>query len=282
MSGWIEAARLVVPAEEEYAYRLLLSEYLRRDVIRRAVGGLGLPEGSRGLDAGCGIGGPATLLAGAVGGRGHVTAVDIDGGMLSHAADIAKRCGLSGRVTFSKGDIENLPFDDGEFDWLVSIDCFGYPSLEDPHGSLAGLGRVVRPGGTVALMGWTSQQVLPGYPSLEARLNTGSSLVLAGTARGSPETSFARAPQWFSKAGMHDLTCRTYAGDVAAPLESDERQAMLSLFDMLWGNAEPHVSAADRSELQRLCSAESPDCILGLPGYHAFFTYTVATGEVGE
>jgi hypothetical protein len=30
-----------------------------------------------------------------------------------------------------------------------------------------------------------------------------------------------------------------------------------------------------------LCSPTSPECILDVPGYYAFFTYTMFTGEVG-
>jgi demethylmenaquinone methyltransferase/2-methoxy-6-polyprenyl-1,4-benzoquinol methylase len=58
------------------------------------------------------------------------------------------------------------------------------------------------------------------------------------------------------------------------------RIALISLFDMLWGQPQPTVSPADWSEYQRLCHPESPDFILNLPDYYAFFTYTLFKGIV--
>jgi demethylmenaquinone methyltransferase/2-methoxy-6-polyprenyl-1,4-benzoquinol methylase len=47
----------------------------------------------------------------------------------------------------------------------------------------------------------------------------------------------------------------------------------------LW-NVPAEAPEADRLEYQRLCRAASPDFILNLPEYYAFFTYTVFTGTV--
>src|SRR4030066_103465 len=47
----------------------------------------------------------------------------------------------------------------------------GGAGARGPGAAGRGLARVVRPGGPVALLVWSSQTLLPGYPRLEARLN---------------------------------------------------------------------------------------------------------------
>lgn len=55
------------PEMDAYAQRLAVSNPLIEPVVRSAIQALQIPPGSRGLDAGCGIGLQALLLAEAVG-----------------------------------------------------------------------------------------------------------------------------------------------------------------------------------------------------------------------
>ena len=139
--------------------------------------GLQLPAGSRGLDAGCGIGLQALLLGQAVAPGGHVTALDSKPEFLVRARGIAANSGLSEQISFQKGDVNKLPFDDDTFDWAWCADTIwagpketGCPA-EDPLPLVKELARVVRPGGSVAFLYWSSQKLLPGYPLLEGRFN---------------------------------------------------------------------------------------------------------------
>ena len=45
-------------------------------------------------------------------------------------------------------------------------------------------------------------------------------------------------------------------------------------------NVEPELSEEDWAECRRLCLAESPEFILDLPDYYAFFTYSMFRGRV--
>ena len=80
-----------------------------------------------------------------------------------------KKAGLSERITFREGDVNQLPFDDDTFDWAWSVDCVGYAPME-PLPLVQELARVVKPGGSVAILAWSSEMLLPGHPLLEARL----------------------------------------------------------------------------------------------------------------
>ena len=270
-----------VPNTDNYAHKLSLSDPLREPAIRSAIRALQLPFGSRGLDAGCGIGSHTLLLAEAVGPAGHVTGLDLSPEFLVHAREIAEKSSLSKQVFFQEGDVNKPPFDDDTFDWVWSVDCVGYPAAESLS-LLKELARVVKPGGSVAILGWSSQQLLPGYPLLEARLNA-PSLAIAPFFKGkSPELHFLRALGWFREAGLKEPTAQTFVGDVHAPLSDDLRSALMSLFEMLWGEAQSEVTQEDWVEFQRLCQPKSSDFILNLPDYYAFFTYSLFLGKVAK
>ena len=266
---------------DAYIRRLVESNPLREPTLRSAIQALQLPSGSRGLDAGCGIGSHTLLLAEAVGPGGHVTGLDLSPEFLAHARKVVKKSSLSEQVSFLEGDVNKLPFDEDTFDWVWSVDCVGYAPLE-PLPVVKELARVVKPGGSVAILAWSSQQLLPGYPLLEARLNATASGIAPFVKGKRPELHFLRALGWFRKAGLEEPTAQTFVGDVHAPLSDDIRRALVSLFEMLWGKPQLEVSQEDWAEYQRLCLPESPDFILNLPGYYAFFTYSMFRGEVAK
>jgi len=258
---------------------LLQANTLREPMLRSIIHSLQLPRGSHGLDAGCGIGLQAFLLAEAVSVQGHVTGLDILPELLAYGDYLAAKAGLSERVTFRAGNVNCLPFDDASFDWAWSADCIGYPAGELAP-LLQELLRVVKPGGSVILLGWSSQQLLPGYPLLEARLNATCSGYIPFLRDKHPEVNFLRALTVFRNAGLEEVTAQTFVGDVQAPLHHDERIALTSLFQMLWGAPPPDVSLEDRAEYKRLCTSDSADFILDIPDYYAFFTYSMFRGRV--
>jgi demethylmenaquinone methyltransferase/2-methoxy-6-polyprenyl-1,4-benzoquinol methylase len=262
-----------------YIQRLMESNPLREPLLRSIVRSLKLPAGSRGLDAGCGIGHPAILLADSLGPKGHVTGLDILPELLAYGARLVEKAGLSGRITFREGDVSRLPFENDSFDWLWSADCIGYPA-GDLTGILAELKRVVKPGGRIILLGWTSQQFLPGYPLLEARLNGTCSGYLPFLKDKPPELNFMRALGALRKTGLEDIQAKTFVQDILSPLDNGQRAALASLFDMLWGTPQPEVSARDWEEFQRLCQPSSQDFILDIPDYYGFFTCSVFEGTV--
>ena len=268
-----------MPDADLIIQNLLEANPLREPALRSIIESLQLPRGSHGLDAGCGIGLQAFLLADAVGPAGHVTGLDIMPELLNYGEDLASRAGLSERVTFRLGDVSCLPFEDNTFDWAWSADCIGYPA-GDLAPLLQELMRVVRPGGSVILLGWSSQQLLPGYPLLEARLNATCSGYIPFFKEQRPEVNFMRALTVFRNGGLEETTAQTFVGDVRSPLSNDERTALTSLFLMLWGAPQPEASAEDLVEYKRLCTPGSTEFILDVPDYYAFFTNTMFCGRV--
>jgi len=247
--------------------------------MREAIQALQLPAGSRGLDAGCGAGTPALLLAEAVGATGRVTGVDTNPLFLDHAKKTAEESGLEKRVSFQHGDVNDLPFDDDAFDWAWSVDCVGFIPAR-PVPLIRELARVVRPGGRVAILVWSSQQLLPGHPRLEARLNATTAGIAPFTPGTKPERHHFLALGWLREAGLKAPIAQTFVGEAQGPLRDEIRAALASLFEMRWGNPQPELPPRDFAEYQRLSRPESPDFILDLPDYYAFFTYSMFRGEV--
>jgi SAM-dependent methyltransferase len=109
------------------------------DSIRR-IGDL--PDGSAVLDVPCGGG---LALRGVRAGQDlRYVAADISPAMLDRARRRAARQGVAG-VEFVEADIEQLPFDDGEFDLCVSYN--GLHCLPDPAAAVRELARCLKPGG---------------------------------------------------------------------------------------------------------------------------------------
>lgn len=262
---------------DSYIQSLLVSNPLREPTLRVMIEELQLTKGSRGLDAGCGIGLQCLLLSREVGLRGHVTGMDISEEMLACGRETVKEAGLSERISFQKGDITKLPFGNNVFDWVWSSDCAAYSC--EALSLLKELVRVVKPGGTVAIAAWSSEKLLPGYPHLEARLGTtsaGFAPFIEGT---NPKLHFLRALGWFNELGLKKAKAKTFAGSVCAPFDDAIRNALIALIDMRWSDISTELSPDDLTEFQRLCLADSPDFILNLPDYHAFFTYTMFWGQ---
>ncbi|WP_189704016.1 class I SAM-dependent methyltransferase [Streptomyces anandii] len=110
-----------------------------------AAAGLGLREGDRVLDAGCGTGRALTPLRAAVGPSGLVVGVDLTPAMLEAAVRAGR--GRDGRLLLA--DVGALPLRSGAFDAVFAAGLIAH--LPDPAENLRELRRVVRPGGILAL-----------------------------------------------------------------------------------------------------------------------------------
>ncbi|MFB6938723.1 class I SAM-dependent methyltransferase [Streptomyces chartreusis] len=110
-----------------------------------AVAELGLREGARVLDAGCGTGRALPPLRDAVGPSGVVLGADLTPAMLEAAA----RAGRDADGQLLLADVAALPVRSESLDAVFAAGLVAH--LPNPAENLRELARVVRPGGTLAL-----------------------------------------------------------------------------------------------------------------------------------
>ncbi|MFD8419287.1 class I SAM-dependent methyltransferase [Streptomyces sp. NPDC059466] len=106
---------------------------------------LGLREGDRVLDAGCGTGRALPPLRAAVGPSGVVIGADLTPAMLTAAV----RAGQDRKGRLLLADVAALPLRTGSLDAVFGAGLIAH--LPNPEANLRELARVVRPGGTLAL-----------------------------------------------------------------------------------------------------------------------------------
>jgi ubiquinone/menaquinone biosynthesis C-methylase UbiE len=108
---------------------------------------MALAPGQRVLDLGCGAGWATRRLAGAVEGGGSAIGLDIADVMIDRAraanADLAN-------ILFVKAAADEIPWRDGYFDKILSIESFYY--YPDQSGVLRELHRVLAPGGSLYIL----------------------------------------------------------------------------------------------------------------------------------
>jgi SAM-dependent methyltransferase len=104
-------------------------------------------SGQRVLDVGCGTGVVAVTAARS---GARVTGLDLTPALLERARENARIAGVD--IDWHEGDVENLPFEDGAFDVVLSQ--FGHIFAPRPDVAVAQMLRVLKPGGTIALATW--------------------------------------------------------------------------------------------------------------------------------
>jgi len=105
-----------------------------------------VPAGGRLLDVGCGTGALLSALAERVP-EALLTGIDPSGGMLA-----VGRRRLGDDASLVQGYAERLPFADGVFDTVVSMNALHY--FPAPDAGLAEMRRVLRPTGRAVITDW--------------------------------------------------------------------------------------------------------------------------------
>jgi SAM-dependent methyltransferase len=124
------------------------------------------PPGTRVLDIGGGMGGPARTLAVEFG--CYVTTIDLTPSYVRAAEMLTARLKLTDQVSHHVGDALTLPFDDGAFDmaWTQNSGM----NIADKERLYSGIHRVLRAGGRLAIqepMAGSMQPVI--FPVMWAR-----------------------------------------------------------------------------------------------------------------
>jgi ubiquinone/menaquinone biosynthesis C-methylase UbiE len=116
----------------------------------------GLANGLKVLDAGCGTGYGLAILAEA--GASRVTGIDISADAVARATEMND----DGRIEVLQGDVGNLPFPDGEFDFVACFEVIEHVPERDAV--LDDLARVLGPDGVLCISTPNRKVYPPGNP----------------------------------------------------------------------------------------------------------------------
>ncbi len=101
------------------------------------------------LEVGCGVGAQTVHLVAASPGA-HLVAMDVSAASLERAMARVEAAAPGANVQWRRADLHDLPFEDAAFDHVFV--CFVLEHLRDPARALAGIRRVLRPGGTITVI----------------------------------------------------------------------------------------------------------------------------------
>jgi SAM-dependent methyltransferase len=122
----------------------------------------GITPGMKVLDVACGTG-VVAITAARTGAA--VTALDLTPQLLERAKENARLAQV--HVEWREGDVEQLPFTDGEFDAVLSQ--FGHIFAPRPEVAIAEMLRVLKPGGPIAFSTWPPEFLVGQTGALAAR-----------------------------------------------------------------------------------------------------------------
>jgi len=264
----------------DYSTFEILTKF-REPLINRIINSLNIKPGSKGIDIGCGIGYITKILSTKTGHEGKIVGLDYSEDFI----EFAKKNAQQKNMEFHQGDINCLNYKRDSFDWIWSMDTiwagpeeFGCPA-DNPDQILNKFHQILKPGGMVYLVFWSSQKLLPGYPLLEARLNAATSANAPYLNNMNPDNHILNGRTWLSKANFENIEAKTFLSDIAAPLSENSKNALKTLFQMFWGNSEREVSPEDWVKFNAICSPNSDEFILNSPAYYGFYTYTLFQGQ---
>lgn len=144
----------VMPYTQSIGYNTNETEGLPQSTVNAAAGCgnphaiAGLKEGESILDLGSGGGIDVFIAAQKVGPTGRAVGVDMTDEMIDLARKSADEMGLE-NVEFRKGDIESLPFEESEFDVIISNCVINLAPNKEKVFKEAH--RVLKPGGRIAV-----------------------------------------------------------------------------------------------------------------------------------
>lgn len=136
-----------------FAYKLI-GETFQQSIARHEyylAGRLGVKEGDKVLDCGCGVGGPMRNIAKFT--RANITGVTLNEYQVQRGNELNKAAGLEGKALSVQADFTKaLPFDDNTFDGCYAIEATCHaPEREEVYSQIY---RVIKPGTYFACYEW--------------------------------------------------------------------------------------------------------------------------------
>jgi SAM-dependent methyltransferase len=266
-------------AARDYSRKLRLFNAFAEPELRRAITSLGLKQGMRVLDAGCGTGEALRWLSDAVAPQGSVVGIDL---AAAHVA--AARAIVSDEVLVLQADMRRPPLEPRDFDFIWSVNTINH--LHKPLEGVRVLASLLRPGGRIAL---GQSSLLPdmffAWDSRLERLTNEAVRRYYRNRYGLSERDLANTRSivgLLRNAALRNVKVQSIMIErVSALNPADEAYLLEAIFRGTWGDRlRPYLSGKDYAELTALCDPAHPAYALRRADFHFLQTFTMAVGEV--
>jgi SAM-dependent methyltransferase len=256
----------------------LFNSFAERE-LRQTIGSLGLNQGMRVLDAGCGTGEALRWLCDAVAPQGTVVGIDLAAAHVS-----AARASAGERVLVLQADVRQPPLAPRSFDLVWSVNTINH--LREPLAGVQLLAGLLRPGGRIAV-GQSSlmPEMFFAWDSRLERLTTEAVRRYYRDRYGLSERDLADTRSivgLLRRAALRNVRPQTLIIERVSPLNpADEAYLLEAIFRDTWGERlRPYLSGEDYDELTALCDPRHPAFALRRTDFHFLQTFTVAVGQV--
>jgi SAM-dependent methyltransferase len=181
------------------------------EATKRMLESAGLKPGDHVLDIAAGTGDQSVLAARMVEPGGSVLATDISADMLNIAARVAEAEGLT-TITTRVMDAEQLDLEDNAFDAVICR--LGLMLMPHPQQALREIHRVLKPGGKLAALVWSTAEHNPLFSLSLAIVSRYAGEAPSGLPNPLSLSGPNVFPQELAQAGFHDVVTQ------AIPFES--------------------------------------------------------------
>ena len=182
---------------DPFISRIFREDAIKSELVRHA----NISSRHRVLDLGCGTG-TLTLMIKDAHPQAKVVGIDPDASALKIASNKAGR--RRGSVTFEQGRADCLPFEEKQFDRVVSCLVFHHLDRGGKKKALSEIFRVLKPGGELHLADWgKARNWLARFAYLSVQLTDGFNTTT--------DNVLGRMPDFLTTAGFADVeTSREY------------------------------------------------------------------------
>jgi SAM-dependent methyltransferase len=245
---------------------LVRGDDVLRPVSQQVMEWLGVTEGARVADIGCGAGGMTTMLAEAVGHSGTVYAVDGEPALITATRERCEALGYATRVQTLHHDLHTgVPKIDRLLDLVWAANVVHH--LPDQEAALDQLSRLLIDGGRVALSeGGLRTVTMPwdvgvGRPGLEARLHAAEAewfVQMRASIPGSTRAPYGW-PTLLRMAGLTNVRSRSFLLDRPSPISAHVAGYVVSSLRSRVERTSDRLDEADLAAWDRLLDPDSAD-----------------------
>lgn len=269
-----------------YIQTLECASRVTKNAILQAIRSLKIPNGSNVIDLPCGIGLHMLWML-KENPNIHVTGLDINEDHIHFAYNLLKQHNFLHSGKLITKDLNQWNLSESIYDFVWCCDGLYAGSEEngcisrEPYSLLNNMKRACKNKGTIAVLYWSGQKLLPGYPILEATLNATESSNLPFRKNSDPNLHYMRTSEWMKEIGLKNIKTRTFVADLSGPLDEQAKKDLNILLNMLW-KSQAEVSHELWKTFETISNPKSPDYLFNLESYSGYVNYTMFTGEIAK